>query len=145
MALNNRIYFNRQTAGSAGYFPVQIPRFMVLNDKPEYAEIVRMSNDAKMLYALMLYRLSENDQSIAFLEKPLYKGVKEPVQLNGGYDEHGNAYIHFCVEAMQEQLALPKDSAVKALCELKEHSMILLTEQSADEPYKIYPLSPIII
>lgn len=140
-----RVYYTRQTAGSAGFLPLQIPRFLVSNDTPAYAEIAKMSNDAKVLYSLLLDRLNTNEMSAAFLENPWHNDKRLTVKLHGGYDEQGNAYVHFSLAEMQEQLGLHLDSVVNVLMELVSQNMILIVEQTADEPRRIYPLTPALI
>jgi len=136
-----RVYFKRQTAGSAGFSPLQIPRFLISTDTPAYAELSQMSNDAKVLYALFLDRLSANDMSITFLEKPWHNDRKLPVKLHGGYDEKGNAYVHYSLDEMMEQLALSPDKVLNALEALLVHSMIEIFEPNTGEPSRIYPLT----
>jgi hypothetical protein len=141
--MSKRAYYNRQNAGSAGFSPLQIPRFMMSTDSPAYAEIAKMSNDAKVLYALLLDRLSLNDMSINFLENPWHNDEKMPVKLHGGYDERGNAYVHFQLTEMQTQLGVSYDSVLSAIEELLAHSMIEIIEAHTEngEPSRIYPLT----
>ena len=140
--MSKRVYFTKQTAGSAGFFPLQIPKFLVSGNTPAYAELSHMSSDAKILYALFLDRLSTNDMSVAFLqENPHHNNKNAPVKLDGGYDEQGNAYIHYHIEEIQTQLSLPLDSVLNALYELETHSMVQIKEHKTDEPRRIYPLT----
>ena len=139
--MNKRVYFNKKTAGSAGFFPLQIPRFLVVSDSPAYAELSRISNHAKMLYALLLDRLSTNDMSVAFLENPWHKDKNMPVNLQGGYDEQGNAYVYFSAEDLQEQLSLSPDCVPKVLEELEAQALIQISSQAEGEPRRIYPLT----
>ena len=139
--MSKRVYFSKKTAGSAGFFPLQIPRFLVVSDTPAYAELSRISNHAKILYALLLDRLSTNDMSVTFLENPWHNDKNLSVSLHGGYDEQGNAYVHFTTEELQEQLSLPPDGALKALEELESHALIQVLAHSENEPRRIYPLT----
>lgn len=140
--MEKRVYYNRQTAGSAGFLPLQIPRFLFSSDTPAYSELSQMSNDAKMLYALLLDRLDTNDRSINFLEKPWHNDEKLSVKLHGGYDERGNAYVHFDFTEIMAQLTVPMTGAVSAVTELVKHTMIEVIMPESDTPMKIYPLTP---
>lgn len=142
--MSNRVYYNRQTAGSAGFMPLQMPRFMFSPDTPAYAELARMSSDAKVLYALMLDRLSTNEMSVAFLENPWHNDDKLPVKLEGGYDARGRAYVHFHLTEMQKQLNVSYERAINAIEELLSYALIEMIEVTTGtgEPCRIYPLTP---
>ena len=144
--MEKRVYYNRQTAGSAGFLPLQLPRFLFSNDTPAYMEIAKLSNNAKILYALFLDRLATNEMSINFLEKPWHNDEKLTVKLHGGYDERGNAYIYYGFSEMQNLLSVPIEELFEVMLELEDLSLIEVVEpeNSADEYAlnRIYPLSP---
>ena len=142
--MEKRVYYNRQTAGSAGFLPLQLPRFLFSADTPAYMELAKLSNNAKILYALFLDRLATNEMSINFLEKPWHNDEKLTVKLHGGYDERGNAYIYYGVSEMEEMLSV--SDVFEVMLELEDLSLIEVVEpeNSADEYAlnRIYPLSP---
>ena len=142
--MTKRMYYTRQTAGSAGFLPLQIPRFLVSNDTPAYAEIAKMSNNAKVLYSILLDRLNTNEMSVTFLENPWHNDEKLRVKLDGGYDERGYAYVYFQITEMQKQLGVSYDSVISTIEELLSHSLIEMVESKTGtgEPSRIYPLTP---
>jgi len=140
--MEKRVYYNRQTAGSAGFSPLQLPRFLFSGDTPAYAELSQMTNDAKVLYALLLDRLSTNEMSINFLEKPWHNDEKLPVKLHGGYDEHGNAYVHYDFAEIKAHLNISIENALEVMTELEANGMVKIFLLENGVPLKIYPLSP---
>ena len=140
--MNNRDYYNRKTAGSAGFMSFEIPRFLISGESPAYAEISRISNNAKVLYALFLDRMNTNEMSTAFLEKPWHNDKNLTVKLHGGYDEQDRAYIHFNTAEIAEKLTLTKERATEVLAELEEHALVEILPPLGYEPAKIYPLAP---
>jgi hypothetical protein len=139
--MDKRVYFNRQTAGSTGFFPLQIPRFLFSSDTPAYAELSKMSNNAKILYALMLDRLGANDMGINFLDNPWHNDKKLSVKLSGGYDEHGNAYVHYNLHEIMEHLSVQLDDALQAVGELQENVLVKIVSIENSLRLKFYPLS----
>jgi len=85
----------------------------------------KLSNDARVLYTLMLdrYKLSLK---------------------NGWYDDNDEVYIYFKKEEMEHQLGLSKMTVLKVMRELKNHSLVKETKQGLNRPNKIYLLSPVI-
>jgi hypothetical protein len=141
--MDKRVYFNRQTAGSAGFLPLQIPRFLFSGDTTAYAKLARMSNNAKILYALLLDRLGTNDMSINFLEKPWHNDEKLMLNLHGGYDKRGNAYVYYDFFEIQKKLSLPNvEDALEVMVELEKYAMVEIIQPNETEPPKFYPLAP---
>ncbi len=81
-----------------------------------------LSNDAKLLYGLLLDRM----------------GLSE---YNGWYDEQGRVYIYYTVEEVRQDLNCGNDKAMKTLAELdsaKGVGLIERVKQGQGKPSKIY-------
>ena len=84
----------------------------------------RLSTDAKLLYGLMLDRMSLSMR-------------------NGWMDDDGHVYIYFTLEEACEQLCCKTDKAVKLFAELdsaKGVGLIRRVKQGLGRPAKIYVL-----
>lgn len=84
----------------------------------------RLSTDAKLLYGLMLDRMSLSMR-------------------NGWMDDDGHVYIYFTLEEACEQLCCKTDKAVKLFAELdsaKGVGLIKRVKQGLGRPAKIYVL-----
>jgi hypothetical protein len=98
-----------------------MPRFLTAG---EFAGN-KMSNNARMLYALLLDRHRVS--------------VK-----NNWFDDSGEAYIYFRRDEMEAQLGLSDKTVAKAVQELKNHLLLEEKQQGMNRPNKIYLLSPVI-
>jgi len=116
---NKRVVTTRQAVITGAFH--QMPRFLTSG------EFIgsKLSNDARVLYTLMLdrYKLSLK---------------------NGWYDDNDEVYIYFKKEEMEFQLGLSKMTVLKVMRELKNHSLVKETKQGLNRPNKIYLLSPVI-
>lgn len=95
----------------------RIPRRLILDDC-----FKRVSTDAKLLYGLMLDRMSLSAK-------------------NGWYDEHGRVYIYFQLSEIQSAMNCGHDKAIKILGELDSKKGIGLIErvkQGQGKPTRIY-------
>jgi len=116
---NNRTNTTRQLVITSSFY--QMPRFLTSG---EFAGN-KLSNDARILYTLMLDR---------------YKVSLK----NSWHDNSGEIYIYFKKEEMEKQLGLSKMTVLKVMRELKNHSLVKETKQGLNRPNKIYLLSPVI-
>jgi hypothetical protein len=87
------------------------------------SEFSQMSNDARVLYTLML------DRHRASIR-------------NNWFDENGEVFIYFKREKMQEQLNLSKNTIGKIVKELKSFELVDEKQQGLSKPNKIYLLAP---
>ena len=97
----------------------RIPKLLIT--KPYFR---RLSTDAKLLYGLMLDRMSLSMR-------------------NGWMDDDGHVYIYFTLEEACEQLCCKTDKAVKLFAELdsaKGVGLIRRVKQGLGRPAKIYVL-----
>lgn len=95
----------------------RIPRRLILDDC-----FKRVSTDAKLLYGLMLDRMSLSAK-------------------NGWFDEQGRVYIYFQVSEIQSDMNCGHDKAIKILGELDSKKGIGLIErvkQGQGKPARIY-------
>ena len=96
----------------------RIPRQLVTGDR-----FKRLSTDAKLLYGLLLDRMSLSAK-------------------NGWYDEQGRVYIFYTLDEIQEDLNCGHDKATKLLVELDEgkngFDLIERVRQGQGRPTKIY-------
>ena len=95
----------------------RIPRRLILDDC-----FKRVSTDAKLLYGLMLDRMSLSAK-------------------NGWFDEHGRVYIYFQLSEIQADMNCGHDKAIKILGELDSKKGIGLIErvkQGQGKPTRIY-------
>lgn len=108
-------YFIGEEASQYTFF--QIPYLLFANPRFKC-----LSNDAKLLYGLLLDRM----------------GLSE---YNGWYDEKGRVYIYYTVEEVRQDLNCGNDKAMKTLAELdsaKGVGLIERVKQGQGKPTKIY-------
>ena len=83
----------------------RIPRLLIKDER-----FKKLSSDAKLLYGLMLDRMSMSMK-------------------NGWFDEENRAYIIYTIDSIMEDLGCGKDKAVKILAELDSVKGIGLVEK----------------
>ena len=108
-------YFYGEEA--AQYSFLKIPCQLIKGEKFRH-----ISNDAKLLYAMLLDRMSLSLR-------------------NGWYDENGRAYIYYTAEEVRKDLNCGNDKALKTLAELDTNKGVGLIErvkQGQGKPTKIY-------
>ena len=105
-------YISEQNAGEFTFY--RVPKALI--DDARYRGI---SNDAKLLYALLLDRLSLSLRS-------------------GWQDEQGSAYLYYSVAAVREALDCCKEKACKLLRELEDAHLIERRAQGRGKPDSIY-------
>lgn len=93
---------------SASYIP--LPRFLLLDE-----ELQCISNDAKVLYALLLDRASISRQ-------------------NGYIDPDGTIRLYFTVEQVQKKLHRSRQSATRIFRELEYSGLIIRKKQGLGKP-----------
>ena len=93
---------------SASYIP--LPRFLLLDE-----ELQGISNDAKILYALLLDRASISRQ-------------------NGYIDPDGTIRLYFTVEQVQKKLHRSRQSATRIFRELEYSGLIIRKKQGLGKP-----------
>ena len=93
---------------SASYIP--LPRFLLLDE-----EFQCISNDAKVLYALLLDRASISRQ-------------------NGYIDPDGTIRLYFTVEQVQKKLHRSRQSATRIFRELEYSGLIIRKKQGLGKP-----------
>ena len=93
---------------SASYIP--LPRFLLLDE-----ELQGISNDAKVLYALLLDRASISRQ-------------------NGYIDPDGTIRLYFTVEQVQKKLHRSRQSATRIFRELEYSGLIIRKKQGLGKP-----------
>ena len=92
----------------ASYIP--LPRFLLLDE-----ELQGISNDAKILYALLLDRASVSRQ-------------------NGYIDPDGTIRLYFTVEQVQKKLHRSRQSATQIFRELEYSGLIIRKKQGLGKP-----------
>lgn len=95
----------------------RIPKLLITG-----AQFKNLSTDAKLLYGLLLDRMSLSAK-------------------NGWYDEQGRVYIYYTLEEIMEDMNCGKDKGVKLLSELDANRGIGLIErvkQGQGRPARIY-------
>ena len=107
-------YISEQNAGEFTFY--RVPKALI--DDPQYRGV---STDAKLLYALLLDRLSLSLRS-------------------GWQDEQGQTYLYYSVTAIQESLNCCKEKACKLMRELENACLIERKGQGRGKPDRIYPL-----
>lgn len=115
--MDNRVRYTRQNIISNSFY--QLPKFLF------DAEFNKLSNDARVLYALLRNR---HEISIR----------------NEWYDENGEVYLYFKREDMQSILHLSGKTVTKAMKDLKDFRLLEEVRQGISKPNKIYLLSAII-
>ena len=93
---------------AASYIP--LPRFLLLDE-----ELQGISNDAKVLYALLLDRASISRQ-------------------NGYIDPDGTIRLYFTVEQVQKKLHRSRQSATRIFRELEYSGLIIRKKQGLGKP-----------
>ena len=93
---------------TASYIP--LPRFLLLDE-----ELQDISNDAKVLYALLLDRASISRQ-------------------NGYIDPDGTIRLYFTVEQVQKKLHRSRQSATRIFRELEYSGLIIRKKQGLGKP-----------
>ena len=105
-------YISEQNIGEFTFY--RVPKALI--DDPRYRGV---STDAKLLYALLLDRLSLSLRS-------------------GWQDEQGSAYLYYSVAAVREALDCCKEKACKLLRELEDACLIERRAQGRGKPDRIY-------
>lgn len=106
MAMDNGIKFDYYYGKEADQFSFyRIPRLLIKDER-----FKGLSNDAKLLYGLMLDRLAMS--------------IK-----NGWFDENNRAYIHYTMENVMEDLCCAKEKCSKIFKELDSVNGIGLIEK----------------
>ena len=111
MTMTDRAYYSIQTAIQNSFF--QMPKFLFEND------LASMSNDARVLYALLRDR---QELSIK----------------NRWYDGDGNVYIYYKREDMGKTLNLSERTICKIVKELKSHGLMVEKKQGQGKPNRLY-------
>ena len=93
---------------TASYIP--LPRFLLLDE-----ELQGISNDAKVLYALLLDRASISRQ-------------------NGYIDPDGTIRLYFTVEQVQKKMHRSRQSATRIFRELEYSGLIIRKKQGLGKP-----------
>ena len=105
-------YISEQNIGEFTFY--RVPKALI--DDPRYRGV---STDAKLLYALLLDRLS--------------------LSLHSGWqDEQGSVYLYYSVAAVREALDCCKEKACKLLRELEDACLIKRRAQGRGKPDRIY-------
>ncbi len=110
--MSNSEYFCGTEAERFSFF--RIPRALVKD-----ARFRDLSTDAKLLYGLMLDRMSLSRRS-------------------GWLDEQNRVFIYFTLEEIQEVLACGHNKATRLLVELEKYALIERVRQGQGKPAKIY-------
>ena len=90
----------------------RVPRLLIKDER-----FKGLSSDAKLLYGLMLDRMSLSMK-------------------NGWLDDENRAYIIYTVDAIMEDLGCGKDKAIKVLAELDTNKGIGLVEKNPQRAWK---------
>ena len=93
---------------AASYIP--LPRFLLQDE-----QLRDISNDAKVLYALLLDRASISRQ-------------------NGYIDPDGTIRLYFTVEQVQKKLHRSRQCATRIFCELEYSGLIIHKKQGLGKP-----------
>ena len=101
---------------AASYVP--LPRFLLQDET-----LCEISNDAKVLYALLLDRASISRQ-------------------NGYIDADGTIRLYFTVEQVQKKLHRSRQSATRIFRELEYSGLIIRKKQGLGKPAVITPNYP---
>lgn len=108
-------YFFGEESTQFSFF--KVPCQLITN--PQFRQL---SNDAKLLYAMLLDRMSLSAR-------------------NGWYDEQGRVYIYYTVDEIRQDLNCGNDKALKMLAELDTNKGVGLIErikQGQGKPTKIF-------
>jgi len=116
---DTQIYDYHYGAEADQYSFYRIPKILILDD-----QFKQLSTDAKLLYGLMLDRMSLSMK-------------------NGWFDDDNRVFIHFALDDIMEQLNCQHGKAIKLLAELdmpKGIGLIRRVKQGQGRPAKIYVL-----
>ena len=105
-------YISEQNSSEFTFY--RVPKALV--DDPRYRSV---STDAKLLYALLLDRMSLSLRS-------------------GWQDEQGRAYLYYSIAAVREALNCCKEKACKLMRELEDTRLIERCSQGHGRPDRIY-------
>ena len=111
MSIQFDYYYGREAEQFAFY---QVPKFLFKNER-----FKKLSSDAKILYGIMLDRMSLS--------------VK-----NRWFDEHNRVYIYYTTANIMEDLGCAKEKCSKVVAELKEIGLIEKKRQGLGKPDKIF-------
>ena len=84
-----------------------------------HPELLNLSNDAKLLYTLLLDRLS---LSVS----------------NSWFDERGQIYVYFTINEVQSSLNCGHSKAIKLMAELEKNGLISRKTQGLGKPDRTY-------
>lgn len=111
MSIQFDYYYGREAEQFAFY---QVPKFLFKDER-----FKKLSSDAKILYGIMLDRMSLS--------------VK-----NRWFDEHNRVYIYYTTANIMEDLGCAKEKCTKVVAELKEIGLIEKKRQGLGKPDKIF-------
>ena len=111
MSIQFDYYYGREAEQFAFY---QVPKFLFKDER-----FKKLSSDAKILYGIMLDRMSLS--------------VK-----NRWFDEHNRVYIYYATANIMEDLGCAKEKCTKVVSELKEIGLIEKKRQGLGKPDKIF-------
>lgn len=111
MSIQFDYYYGMEAEQFAFY---QVPKFLFKDER-----FKKLSSDAKILYGIMLDRMSL------------------PVK-NRWFDEHNRVYIYYTTANIMEDLGCAKEKCTKVVSELKEIGLIEKKRQGLGKPDKIF-------
>ena len=111
MSIQFDYYYGREAEQFAFY---QVPKVLFKDER-----FKKLSSDAKILYGIMLDRMSLS--------------VK-----NRWFDEHNRVYIYYTTANIMEDLGCAKEKCTKVVAELKEIGLIEKKRQGLGKPDKIF-------
>ena len=111
MSIQFDYYYGREAEQFSFY---QVPKFLFKDER-----FKKLSSDAKILYGIMLDRMSLS--------------VK-----NRWFDEHNRVYIYYTTANIMEDLGCAKEKCTKVVSELKEIGLIEKKRQGLGKPDKIF-------
>ena len=111
MSIQFDYYYGREAEQFAFY---QVPKFLFKDER-----FKKLSSDAKILYGIMLDRMSLS--------------VK-----NRWFDEYNRVYIYYTTANIMEDLGCAKEKCSKVVAELKEIGLIEKKRQGLGKPDKIF-------
>ena len=111
MSIQFDYYYGREAEQFSFY---QVPKFLFKDER-----FKKLSSDAKILYGIMLDRMSLS--------------VK-----NRWFDEHNRVYIYYTTANIMEDLGCAKEKCSKVVAELKEIGLIEKKRQGLGKPDKIF-------
>ena len=93
----------------------RLPNFLF-----EVPTFLSLSNDAKLMYAMLLRRA-------------------ELSRKNGWKNEYGRIYVYYAITEVMELLRCGKQKAVKVLRELQYAGLLAIRNQGCGKPNQLYP------